>query len=270
MSGLTSIRPGLAALAVGLLAAVGGAAPAFAAQERPVRAAASGSSSTPLRVVALGDSVPSGGGCGCVKYPSIVGSALGALQGRTVRMHNDAVGGNTSASVRAQVRTPAVASDVKYADLAIITVGANDFDEDRIAACASKVASCYAPQLTALRSNLTATIQNVSSTQYLAASEVVVTGYWNVFKDGKVGRARGSAYVLGSDRLTRLVNATIKSVAAENGAIYVDEYAPFKGSAGTRDVTALLAADGDHLSAAGHRVMGNAIVAGLGRKAALV
>jgi len=89
-----------------------------------------------------------------------------------------------------------------------------------------------------------------------------VTGYWNVFLDGAVGRARGAAYVTGSDALTRAVNAGIAAAAERTGATYVDVYRPFKGD-GDVDCTPLLAADGDHPDARGHRVIAEALLAAL-------
>ena len=80
------------------------------------------------------------------------------------------------------------------------------------------------------------------------------------------GRSLGPAYVRGSDRLTRRVNAAIEVAAHAAGARYIDGYRPFKG-AGSRDCTALLAADGDHPNAAGHEVLARSLVAQLGRLA---
>lgn len=70
---------------------------------------------------------------------------------------------------------------------------------------------------------------------------------------------------LGSDARTASVNSTIHEVATADGSIYVDTYAPLKGSAGRRDPTSELLADGDHLNARGHTVVAAAVVAGLER-----
>ena len=69
------------------------------------------------------------------------------------------------------------------------------------------------------------------------------------------GRGRAA-----TDRLTRAANALIATAARKDGAGYVDLYAAFKGEHAERDPTRLLAADGDHPNAAGHRVIAAALL----------
>jgi hypothetical protein len=98
---------------------------------------------------------------------------------------------------------------------------------------------------------------------------VVLFGYWDVAVDGKVGRAFGPQFVLGSDQLTRLVNITVQQVATRTGAEYADAYTLLKGKLGTRDPTSDLIQDGDHPNASGHSLLAAAVVEELSRVGAL-
>ena len=68
-----------------------------------------------------------------------------------------------------------------------------------------------------------------------------------------VGRAYGDAGLQESLRLTRRANAVIGAVCLGTGARYVDLFKPFEESG--RDVTSLMAPDGDHPNAAGHELI---------------
>ncbi len=122
--------------------------------------------------------------------------------------------------------------------------------------------SCYSATLSRLRANVRRIVETVQADQQTPGAQVAVLGYWNVFKDGAVGRARGGAYVAGSDDLTRVVNVVLREVADQEGAIYVDAYSPFKGTGG-RDATGDLAADGDHPNSQGHLLLARAVLAAL-------
>jgi lysophospholipase L1-like esterase len=92
------------------------------------------------------------------------------------------------------------------------------------------------------------------------STEVLVTDYWNVFVDGQVGAALGPQYQALSDRVTRQANSAICAGAVQGGGVCVDLYAPFKGD-GSQDPTSLLADDGDHPDADGHRTIAEALAA---------
>ena len=117
--------------------------------------------------------------------------------------------------------------------------------------------------LVTLRVQLTSALSTMRRLRGGRPTTIVLTGYWNVFLDGAVGRAKGRRYVAASDALTRAVNGVIQDVAKRSGAQYVNLYAAFK-SDGDADDTALLAADGDHPSEAGHRLIASTIQRALG------
>ncbi len=219
-------------------------------------------------VVGLGDSVPAGSACDCRPYVSLIGEALEAEQGTPVQSRNLAVAGLTTQGLLDLLAEDETRSAVSEADLIVITVGANDFDSDPIAdeACAPSAGlACYQDELARLRTGMASVLRQVHALNTRAGGRIVVTGYWNVFVDGAPGRSRGQEYVATSDALTRAVNATLAASAADAGVRYVDLYTPFNGHDGTRDDTDLLAADGDHPDATGHRLIADTILAALSR-----
>ncbi|MBU4213756.1 MAG: SGNH/GDSL hydrolase family protein [Actinobacteria bacterium] len=236
--------------------------PAKTAEAAPVTPSAAGGT---YHVVGLGDSVPAGTACGCATYVSLAGRARAAELGRTPDVADLAVPGMTTAGLVDQLADPDVASAVADADLVIVTIGANDFDPDDVStdACAAPGLDCYRPQLDAQAGELDTVLDTIATLEADHPATVVLTGYWNVFLDGDVGRAQGAAYVAASDALTVADNAVIEAAAGRHGATYVDLYAPFRGTGATDD-TALLAADGDHPDAAGHRLIARTIEAALG------
>lgn len=212
----------------------------------------------PLDVVTLGDSVPAGGACDCAAFPELVTSRLRADLHRPVVDTNLAAGGLTSADVLTQVGTPEVGAALRRADLVVIEIGANDFDEDTATdPVCSTSGPCDPDGVAELRTGLTRIVERVRSAGGPSDRAVLLLGYWNVFRDGATGRAQGPAYVAGSDRLTRDVNAAIDGVARATGSLYVDVYGPF---AAVADPTDHLAGDGDHPNAAGHRLIADAVV----------
>jgi lysophospholipase L1-like esterase len=88
---------------------------------------------------------------------------------------------------------------------------------------------------------------------------VLVTGYWNVYEDGEVAqKAFSPEGVAATVDLTRRVNAVVASVTGAQGAKYVDLFGPFEKRG--KEVTSLLAPDGDHPNAAGHLLIAQVLV----------
>jgi len=218
----------------------------------------------PPVVAVLGDSVPSGAACHCTPYGSLVALALAQGAGRAARTADLARGGATVATLRDQLRTPSVRAAVASSGLAVVTVGANDLSPDPLTdpGCRPVTAlACYRGDVDRLSAGLAAVLADLRSLIAPGGGRVLVTGYWNVFLDGAAGAAQGSTYVRQSNRLTQAVDASIAANAAAKGGRYVDLYGPFKARGGS--ITRLLSADGDHPSAAGHRLIAAVILAAL-------
>jgi lysophospholipase L1-like esterase len=214
------------------------------------------------RHFAAGDSVPAGTNCGCTDLVRLVAAGLARSQGGDVSATNLASAGQTSDGLLEQLDDAATQQAIQNADVVLVNVGANDFDSGTVtdAACTDPTAAtCYGDDLGSLSETMSEALDRVAA---LTDGRVVVTGYWNVFLDGAVGRGQGGAYVRNSDALTRAVNTGLASAAAGHGATYVDVYRPFKGD-GDRDDTGLLAPDGDHPNAQGHAVLAATITAAL-------
>lgn len=207
------------------------------------------------RLLGLGDSVPTGATCACPDEVALLGLRLGTAQGSPVAVTNAAHNGATARDVLVQVRGGGLGSPA--ARVTTVTVGANDFDPTVVATAACGQAACYRTPLHVLDGLIRAVVSALlvaQRGQSLAASPIVVTGYWNVFRDGAVGRSYGPAYARNSDALTRAANSVLRRAALAYGVRYADLYRPFKGD-GDRDDTWLLGSDGDHPNAAGHRVV---------------
>lgn len=208
--------------------------------------------------MALGDSVPSGGGCDCTPYPQLSATSLVSADGEKWVATNDAVGGYTTSDVLDQLATePEVSAHVADADVVEIEVGANDVGYD--ASCGPSV-SCYQPTIPTVERNLDQIVSRVHDLAKGRTVLVVLLDYWSVWLGGQYAQAQGDAYVEGAAAVTDNVNAVIKDIAARTGAAYVDLRAAFKGPDYTYDETHFLAPDGDHPNAAGHQQIADALV----------
>jgi lysophospholipase L1-like esterase len=215
-------------------------------------------------VVALGDSVPAGSVCGCRPFPQIYGSMLHRRTGGPVSVDNLAVGGLDTAGLIAQLGRTPYESAVRRSDIVLITIGANDFNDHRhqvvSGSCERGNADCVADELTALRRHLATALARIRALRGGAPTTVLVTGYWNVFKDGDVAiRQVGKSGLEASRRLTRRANRVIRSVTTADGGCYVDLFAAFQRAG--QSITDLMAGDGDHPDAAGHRLIARALIA---------
>lgn len=209
-------------------------------------------------LVALGDSVPAGGGCGCTPFPQLSASLLSVHHVREVSATNDAVNGATSTDVLDAVTTNhRVESDVAGADIVEIEIGANDVGFSN--ACGTTV-SCYQEALPAVEQNVRDIVAQVQSLTKAHGALVVLLDYWSVWLGGSYAEAQGPAYVTAAATLTDEVDTIIREAAADSGAAYVDLRAAFKGPDYARDETRLLAPDGDHPNSLGHAQIAQAVV----------
>ncbi len=234
--------------------------PTPAASAKP-SAAPSPAVAKPIRVVGLGDSVPAGDQCDCTSYVSLVAEQQAALLKTSAVVSNLAEGGLSTAGLNTQLEDSSVRQQVANADVVIITIGANDFDTDSVAdsSCSGPDLSCFQSVLGQQAAQLGSVYKTVSGLVGTGSTKVLVTGYWNVFLDGDVAAAQGNDYIRNSVSLTVAENALIASTAQAQGATYVDIFTPFKGQSGANDDTNLLADDGDHPNAAGHRTIAKAL-----------
>ncbi len=219
-----------------------------------------------VTVVALGDSVTSGTACNCAAYPQVFARLLSRASGPDTRVANFGVPGLGSAGLLERLRhnTAGVSDAVGAADIVMVTIGANDFadlhDEVTEGRCEdSPGPDCVSDALVRLRDTLTRILVEIRTLRGGQQRTVLVTGYWNDFEDGAVASERFPDNGLAATAdLTRRTNEAVERAARDEQATYVDLAGPFHRR-GT-DVTDLLAADGDHPNAAGHRLIAQLLV----------
>jgi len=218
-----------------------------------------------LRVVALGDSVTAGSACGCDAFPVVYARLLSHQQHRPVQVENLGVAGLGSAGMLSQLDQTSTARDVAAADVVLVTIGANDFSDHKSDVTQDVCTrpgngDCVSDELDAMRNRVSAALARIRRLRSGPPGQVLVTGYWNVFEDGKVARqSYSSAGVAATVDLTVRANAELRRAADANGATYVDLLGPFSRSA--RDITQLLAGDGDHPDARGHQLIARTLLA---------
>jgi lysophospholipase L1-like esterase len=220
-----------------------------------------------LRIAALGDSVTAGTRCDCSAFPELYAKLLGDRYGSGTRVDNRGVPGATSRDLVNDLGTEEVASSVQTADIVLITIGANDFGETADAVLSQTCGdaddlACARSGLTALGHNLDAIVERTRGLRRGEPTAILVTGYWNVYEDGDVAdHDYATEGRLESDRLTLAVNEVLRGRARQDGATYVDLTTPFRGPDGTWNPSDLLASDGDHPNAAGHRLIAKTLLA---------
>src|SRR5258706_3289883 len=145
-----------------------------------------------------------------------------------------------------------VQGGIRAADAVVMMVGANDFP--RAFAAVRHGASGkrkYRPIASRLRSDLSRTFSDVHALH--PGVPVLVLGYWNDFKDGNVAkRVYSKAQRDAAESATWYTNNAIQDAARTSRATYISTSIPFYNSSNLDD---LLASDGDHPSAAGHRLI---------------
>lgn len=269
MSSASTPRPGRGPLRrLGVLAAAAAAVVATVL----VTAGATGDAhppglaGSPVRVVGIGDSVTAGTACNCTDFVRLYARGL-TSRGTPAAASNLGVGGMTASGLLDAIRRPgAIRDGVSRADVLLVTIGANDLmPELQRWAGGGCPQACWAPPVSRVADAVAELVRTARQLRDAPGERVLVTGYWNVFDDGdEAAAARGTAYLAWSDGLSRALNAALCDAARRSGATCVDVYTPFKGD-GSRNPTPLLAADGDHPNAAGHRLIAGALLAASGR-----
>lgn len=210
-------------------------------------------------MVTFGDSVASGGRCSCTPFPRRYASKVSARTGRHVRMTNYAFGGATSTGILKQLHITQVRSTVRSSNTALVMIGANDFVGafNRVLQRRQGADAAYRPVAGRVQTNVTTFIRTLRRLR--PGIKVVVAGYWNVVKDGDVGRnAYGAWGMSKAVQATWYANSALRNAAAATGATYLSTYHAFKGVSGKANPTWLLASDGDHPNAQGHAVIATA------------
>jgi len=218
----------------------------------------------PRTMVALGDSVPSGAVCQCLSFPYVYARYVTARTGVRRRVFDEARSGETSTTMLAQLRTRAVRQAIRSALTVIIMVGANDyapaFAADLRGSCTGS--ACYRSVRRTMQANVAAAIAQVKALRSGHAIHIIVIGYWNVVKDGAVGRrAYGAAGLAKARAATQDANLALLATAQNTHTAYVSTRVALEGVNNQKDPTPYLAADGDHPNASGHRLIGEAVYA---------
>ncbi|WP_328999987.1 SGNH/GDSL hydrolase family protein [Kribbella sp. NBC_00709] len=215
-----------------------------------------------VRVVALGDSVTSGHNCDCAAFPQMYGDLLHDRSGAPVVVNNLGVAGidsNGLLELLDQRNSPAEQATAA-AGVVLLTIGANDFGDHHDDVTSGQcTGDCVSDEFEQLNVNLDRILDRIHVLRANLPTTILMTGYWNVFKDGDVAKRQYTASGrVASDQLTVRTNGAIAAVARANDATYVDIYTPFEDST---DITGLLASDGDHPNAAGHALIARTLLA---------
>ncbi|GAA2829465.1 SGNH/GDSL hydrolase family protein [Kribbella solani] len=210
-----------------------------------------------VNVVALGDSVTSGTNCNCSGFPQMYADALQAKRGKPVHVDNLGVGGLDSTGLLQSLNQDDSTAEVATAraSVVLLTIGANDFGDHHDDVTSGQCTSdCVADEFEQLTVNLGKILNRIHVLRDHLPTTILMTGYWNVFKDGAVAQQQYPASGrVASDQLTVRTNSAIAAAAHADDATYVDIYSPFEDDA--TNITALLAPDGDHPNAAGHALI---------------
>ncbi|GAE76889.1 lipase/acylhydrolase with GDSL-like motif [Cutibacterium acnes JCM 18918] len=157
-----------------------------------------------LATLGLGDSVPQGGTCtGCTTFIERVGTDMARKAGVKAAVHNESVSGYKTADLLTQLESNNAKALLATSDLAIVTIGANDFDLDTmVGQCAHSDTSCIADDVNGVTDRVRTILERVKAAMKTPRATVVVTGYWDVGLDGKAGRENGPDYVKVTDMIT--------------------------------------------------------------------
>lgn len=213
---------------------------------------------TPWLVVALGDSVVSGGPCDCWTFPGRFASLIRSRTRHRVTVRNLGVGGTTSADLLASLRAGGrTAQNLRGAQAVTVTIGANDMVTPRSEWARDSCRGCFDRTADRVQSNVVRIVRRVRAAVGSPNVEIMVTTYWNVFQEPPTADAadgRHSEYDVMARRATLLTNSALCAAAHQGGVTCVDLFRPFKGD-GTRDARRLLEPDRDHPNWAGHQLI---------------
>jgi lysophospholipase L1-like esterase len=242
-----------------VLAACGTEPPS--AKESP---AAPSSAETPLRYVALGDSLVTTFGGASVAYPTLFGEAVAEALGREVIVENEATPGISSGTLAIQLRQPWLQDKLREAEIVTVQISGNDFRSANDAAlqgdcAASGDLSCHEEALEGIKENLEAIVQEILSLRGTSDTIIRIIDNFDEFPDNEVMESYGfpEDYSETIRPIIRKWNRFTCELAERNDIPCVSLYEAFNGPRGTESPfqKGLLAADGDHLSDKGHEAV---------------
>jgi lysophospholipase L1-like esterase len=213
-------------------------------------------------VVGLGDSVMGGTNCGCSGIMSLYAEQEHAASPSTrIVPVNLGVPGATTSTLRSDLQSSSVLSQVARARVVVVIIGANDLIPQlrrwQRSGCSE---SCYAPAVTAMGERLHSVLGSVAAARRSSTGAVLVLDYWNVFRDGEQTRqSQGQEIIDWARTVSRLANSTICRASRDFHDTCVDLYGPMLGT--DDDPSDLLAADGDHPNAKGVDLIVDRLVA---------
>jgi lysophospholipase L1-like esterase len=244
------------AVAAGAGTLGGASGPALAASTVAVRPTGAPALQV-MHVLGLGDSTLSSAHCNC---PGLLmdyaGLAAERLRTR-VRVRNYASPSATTEHALQMLQANRERSDVRSADLVVIFIGANDFGASFNAVARGESAEHnFGPVADRVERNVGQILREIKELN--SHARVILCGYWNDFKDGAVARHVYSPLRRwAAEQATDYTNTALRTAAAAAGVEYLSTRQVFQSKG---DVTPLLAPDGDHLSAAGHRVVADELI----------
>ena len=218
-----------------------------------------------MRVVALGDSLPYGGGYGAnsTAFPAIYGRNLQQATGRHVTVLNDSKHSNLdSTGLLELVRTDqAVRTDIAAADAVLITIGHNDTPwvlsndpcdgaaSDKDAQWSRYNTECIRPLTTRLQSNLEAVLKEISTLRAARPTLIRVTNFHN-------DNEKDPTAPPGGDKISKDVvdaySTAICAGALKHNVPCADIYHAFNGPNGDQFDGMFVEADHVHPSPRGH------------------
>lgn len=212
---------------------------------------------TVRRVVVVGDSVTTGTASDSPGFPHELGLLLSQRLGHPVDVINLGLDGHTARALRWQLRLHWRARrSVASADVVVVTVGANDLVPVALWRRINGRSGSYVAPARRAAHGVAAVVRLVRQVARATRVPVLVTTYWNVFGDGRA--VTDPVQRAWNDRVTLAFNSELKVLAGAAGAVVVDLYEPFKAG-GSSDPSDLLAADGEHPSPAGHRLIAKSV-----------
>ena len=233
----------------------------------PSPAATARPSLTKAHVVAIGDSVTAGTNCDCTPFPELYAKDLADKYDIKTYIRNDGQSGETSQDVLDDLRSDgAVQADIAKADIVVVTIGANDFGSEYDQGRGGTLRRRRRSGLRAGRSRPAAgqPDRDRAADRSAPRRRADCGPAHRLLERVRGRRCRQAVDDEARTRPERQADPCDESRSTTSPrtseATYVDLYTPFKGADGGDDPTQLLADDGDHPNAAGHKLIAQTLL----------